>query len=251
MPIEVSVTPALLALLAEFRIGLSFRRLNRLRIGERLVLDPGCQVEKYANFVAGTAIPYRLGAFSYANSALSHEWSIGRYCSIGRGVTVMGPEHPVDRVSSSPFTYSLGLPSLTAYFEDTNQAPYRPRRFAGKLATVSLGHDVWVGNEVLFARGVRVGDGAIVAARAVVTRDVPPFSIVGGIPARVIRMRFPDETLEKIAGSSWWQYGPDVIVKADPTKPDAFADRLVALNPQPLDLPRLTGEDIQRVSQLQ
>lgn len=244
MRVEAFVTQDLLDLLLEFRIGLSFRGLKRLKINDKLTFYQECSIEKYANFVAGYHFPLNFGAFTYSNSALPPEFSAGRYCSIGRNVTVMGPDHPVDRVSSSPFTYSLGLPSLRAYFEDTQQDPYRPRRFVARSPSVTLGNDVWVGSDVLFARGISVGDGAIIAARAVVTRDVPPFSIVAGVPARVIRMRFSDKILEEISQSAWWRYAPDVIVRADPSKPDSFIERLQDLNPMPLCLPVLTGAQI-------
>lgn len=224
-----------------FRIGLSFGSRERLKIGDRIFLDSECEVEKYGNFTFGQSIPFRMGAFSYSNSVTPVEWRIGRYCSIGRGVETMGPDHPLDRVTTSPLTFSLGLPSMASYFVDFDQTPYQPRRFRGKAATIFIGNDVWVGSGAIFSRGVTVGDGAIIAARSVVTKDVPADAIVAGVPARIVRMRHSDRLRDEIQASAWWRYWPDIIHKADPTKPEGFVERLHKLNLPLLDLPTLTG----------
>lgn len=80
-----------------------------------------------------------------------------------------------------------------------------------------IGHDVWIGANAIILRGVKVGNGAIVGAGAVVTKDVEPYAIVGGIPARVIRYRFEKAVIQKLEELQWWQYGPDILKGCDVT----------------------------------
>ena len=81
---------------------------------------------------------------------------------------------------------------------------------------IVLGNDVWVGFEAVILAGVTIGDGAIIGARAVVTRDVPPYAIVGGVPARLIRRRFDEATIESLLALQWWDWEPERIRRALP-----------------------------------
>ncbi|HIU31188.1 MAG TPA: CatB-related O-acetyltransferase [Candidatus Caccousia avistercoris] len=76
---------------------------------------------------------------------------------------------------------------------------------------IFVGSDVWIGYEAVIMAGVTVGDGAVVGARALVTRDVPPYAVVGGVPARVIRKRFPEETVKKLLALQWWNWPEEKI----------------------------------------
>lgn len=78
---------------------------------------------------------------------------------------------------------------------------------------IIIGNDVWIGYEAVIMAGITIGDGAIVAARAVVTKDVPPYTIVGGTPAKVIRKRFPDDTITTLLTLKWWDWPPETIQK--------------------------------------
>jgi len=106
---------------------------------------------------------------------------IGNYCSIGSGTTFMlGSEHPYSYISTFPFKVKI----LNVEHEATTKGP------------IELCDDVWIGENVLILSGVRIGQGAVVAAGAIVTKEVPPYAIVGGNPARVIKYRFSEEVIK-------------------------------------------------------
>jgi len=247
----VAVTRALLDLFARRGVHHRFNGGERWRIGEQLRLNRGCELEPWTHLFGGHALPFRLGAFSYSLSELPPHVAVGRYCSIATGVEFIESEHPTDWATSHPFSYSPhGLQGLREYLmaEGLTSFPLFP---AGQFApgAVTLGHDVWVGQGAMFSAGVTVGDGAIVAARAMVTRDVPPYAIVGGVPAKVIRMRFPEPLVERLARLAWWRFGPDVLHPLDVRQPGGFIGRLEdaigsASPPKMLDLAPVTYDEI-------
>ncbi len=117
---------------------------------------------------------------------------IGRYCSFASGVTVFNANHPLERPSLHPFFYN---PVLGVVKRETIE-----RR------GLTVGHDVWVGRNALITPAVRnIGNGAVVGAGAVVTRDVPPYAVVAGNPARIIRFRFSEEVQQRLEHSRWWE----------------------------------------------
>ena len=146
-----------------------------------------------------------VGAFSYCHGGFLSDTraSIGRYCSIAGGAHPFGPSHPIDRVSTSTFTYDPTFEALARTFgrDDYTVIPYDQME-----APVTIENDVWIGEDAMFRGGVTVGSGSVVAARSVVTRDVPPYAIVAGMPARVIRSRFAPELVDQLLESRWWEY---------------------------------------------
>jgi virginiamycin A acetyltransferase len=160
-------------------------------------------VEPYSCLPQGQMLT--VGAFSYCHGSFLSETraSIGRYCSIAGGSHPFGPSHPIDRISTSTFTYD---PSYEALARTFGRADYRTIPYDQMEAPVTIENDVWIGEDAIFRGGVTVGTGAVIAARSVVTRDVPPYAIVAGMPARVIRSRFPTGLVDRLLQSRWWDY---------------------------------------------
>lgn len=138
-----------------------------------------------------------LGDNSYvANGARISNAQIGKFCSIGPDTRIGLGKHPIrDYVSTHPAFYS---PRNAAGFTFANRNKFT------ETERVVIGNDVWLGQSVIVCDGVRIGDGACVAAGAVVTRDVEPYTIVGGIPARFIRLRFSEDVIARLLDVRWW-----------------------------------------------
>jgi len=156
-----------------------------------VVFAKSAEIEPYANWPHGGNFT-TMGAFSFSNSNLMPEIKIGRYCSISWGVEVMGFQHPIDRLTTANFTFTTAEVAYAAALRDAGLAGIVRARGGAQKPPPVVGHDVWIGAHVTLAGGITIGTGAIVAARAVVTRTVEPYTIVGGNPARVIRRRFSD-----------------------------------------------------------
>lgn len=132
--------------------------------------------------------------------------SVGKFVSIASHVRLNPSNHPMERITSHHFTYRAG-----DYFED---AEHDETIFAWRRQNrVTIGHDVWIGHGATVMPGVTVGNGAVVGAGAVVTRDVAPFTIVAGVPARPIRARFAPELAARIEALAYWDW-PHAALRA-------------------------------------
>lgn len=139
-----------------------------------------------------------LGAYSYiAEGANASRLNLGKFCSVGPSFKTGFGNHPTDFVSTNPIFYSTRK-QCGITFADKN--------YFDEDQTTKIGHDVWIGANVYVKDGVTVGDGAILAAGSVVTRDVPPFAIVGGVPARCIRLRFTEAQIDRLLKLQWWNW---------------------------------------------
>jgi acetyltransferase-like isoleucine patch superfamily enzyme len=155
---------------------------------------------------------FDIGDFSYGRPKVRFpetgaKLSIGRYCSIADGVEILlGGNHRTDFVTTYPFGAMTGI---------WPEAAGRGDHHATK-GDVSIGHDVWLGSQCMILSGVSIGTGAVIAARAVVTQDVPPYAVVGGNPARVIRMRFDAGVVERLLASRWWDLPRERVARLIP-----------------------------------
>lgn len=168
----------------------------------------------------------QIGAFSYiTESTLRHVRSIGRFCGIAPNVYMGMPEHSTTCLSFHPMFAMQDMDWHQSYhtlYQDREWVEYMRSetwKSVNHKEKIQIGNDVWIGYGAMIQRGVHIGDGAIVASGAVVTKDVPPYTIVGGVPAKPIRQRFDDETIEKLLELQWWNYAPDVLKGLDLAHP--------------------------------
>ena len=152
-----------------------------------------------------------LGLYSLLNSysILYSDTQVGKYCSIGRYCEIGADAHPMHFLSTSNLQYST---TLMRGHEDTTFK--RKVKFEYDRNTL-IGNDVWVGAKSVIKSGVTIGNGAVIAALSFVNKDVPPYAIVGGIPAKVIRFRFPEEIISELFASEWWEFTPKEMASID------------------------------------
>jgi virginiamycin A acetyltransferase len=177
--------------------------------GEGWVAQRHYRVQSYVSIHSGRHIP-NIGSFtSCRTDGIHYEMTIGRYCSIAAGVTILGPEHPTNWAAVSDMAYIHNEGVVWAR-RDAGVPVDPPCRFDARRTMPTIGNDVWIGQDVRLKRGVSIGDGAIVGACALVTKDVPPYAIVGGVPAKLIRYRFDERLIERFQKVRWWNcFEPD------------------------------------------
>jgi virginiamycin A acetyltransferase len=171
-----------------------------------------------------------VGAYTYGRPKVRFPESgarlrIGRYGSIADGVEILlGGNHRLDWVTTYPF------PALAGLWPEAEGIP-------GSDVTrgdVIIGHDVWLGSQCMVLSGVSIGHGAVVAARAVVTRDVPPYAIVAGNPAKVVRDRFSESEIAALLAARWWDAPPETIRELLPLLMSGkIAELVSAIGPRP------------------
>ena len=141
----------------------------------------------------------KIGDYSYiAHFSRVNNVDIGKFCSIGPEVLIGLGNHPVnDFVSTHPSFYSVYNASRLSFVKEN--------LFVDKKKT-RVGNDVWIGARAIIMDGISIGNGAIVAAGAIVTKDVPPYSIVAGVPAKILKFRFNEEMIIKLEKMKWWEF---------------------------------------------
>ncbi len=189
-----------------------FSMAEHTRLLEPIMSNPGCRVT--------------IGFHSYSCSTLRNV-EVGNYCSIAGDVLFSLPQHAVERFSLAPIL--------------AGDAEIR--------GPITVGHGAWIGARAIIMDNVHIGNGAIVAAGAVVTKDVPPYAIVGGVPAKVIRYRFPPELIRKIEETEWWLYDlprmegfSEIDWNDVPRATQLIADAIQAGKVKKFDAPPVTQE---------
>lgn len=170
-----------------------------------------CKLGRYASI--GERVILRevsVGDFSYfERHAEAIYTTIGKFCSIAANSRINALEHPIERVTQHKVSYRPN-----EYFRWLGvDGAFRERR---RAKSVSIGHDVWIGHGAVIMPDVTIGNGAIVGANAVVTRDVPAYAIVAGVPARQLRRRFAADVAARIESLAWWDWPPERLAKAVP-----------------------------------
>jgi acetyltransferase-like isoleucine patch superfamily enzyme len=159
-----------------------------------------------------------IGAYTdiVSGSELHDVSSIGRYCSIARNVTIGQDRksHPLSWLSSHS-----GLVSMRQ--KQAGTAPHHDG-----VKQTSIGHDVWIGMDVLILEGVTIGTGAVVGARSLVNKDIPPYAIAVGSPAQVMRYRFDQDTIDGLLASQWWNLSPEQLATMPIEDPKALLSAL-------------------------
>ncbi len=182
-----------------------------------------CDIDKTARVgMASNCIRVKMGRYSYMGFYNSMtDVDIGSFCSIASYCAIGGGKHPLGAVSMTPVFYAgrncMGK-NFSNYKADVNQG-------------VEIGNDVWIGEAVFINDGVKIGTGAVIGAHSVVTKDVPPYAIVAGVPAKVLRYRFDEEKIQKLLASKWWEWSEEILQQradmfVDPKKFFEFIERL-------------------------
>lgn len=144
---------------------------------------------------------------------------IGKFCSIACGAKFLFTSGNHTMRSLSTYTFPI-------FFEEWGLDAQHIRDAWDNKGDIVIGNDVWIGYEAVILSGVTIGDGAIIGARAVVTKDVPPYTIVGGVPAKPIRRRFDDETVRRLLALRWWDWDEDRIRRHIPAIQSGDIDAL-------------------------
>jgi len=202
------------------------KRVMSIVLGRNRISPPHSATENEPTFglsFEGSARPaFKVGRRSYFGGVTVYCWDprielvVGSFCSFASEISIVaGGEHDKDWVTTYPIIELLGIDAL------------RARKKPRWKGSINIGHDVWIGARVLILSGVTIGTGAVIGAGSVVVKDIPPYTIAAGNPARPIRRRFSQEICDALLRSKWWTWS-DELIKAranDFLNPELFAQK--------------------------
>lgn len=175
---------------------------------KNVITDPNITVGDYTiyNDFEKDPVDFQKNNVLYHYPVNHERLTIGKFCSIACGAKFLfnGANHKLSSLSSYPFPL---------FFEEWGLHAEEMADAWDNEGNITIGNDVWIGYEAAIMAGVTIGDGAVIGTRAVVTRDVPPYTIVGGVPAEPIRKRFSDETIRTLLTMQWWNWPKERICK--------------------------------------
>lgn len=176
-----------------------------------VITDPNISVGDYTmyNDFVHDPTDFQTNNVLYHYPVNGDRLTIGKFCSIACGAKFLfnSANHTLRSLSTYPFPI---------FYEEWGLEGKDIRQAWENKGDIVIGNDVWIGYQAVILAGVTVGDGAIIGSRAVVTRDVPPYTIVGGVPAKPIRKRFDEETIARFRALRWWDWDQETIRRAIP-----------------------------------
>lgn len=194
----------------KFILKFTLSRKKRLKLKEKILKKQ--RIVEYKNLINEGHV----GEHTYiaTNYMINKEFvKIGKFCSIARETIFGLGNHPTHLLTSHPIAYSSN--EFIPFFVDIKTPKDKFIKY-DCVENIMIGNDVWVGQRAIILDGVTIGDGAVIGAGAIVTKDIPPYAIAVGVPAKVVKYRFSPEIIEKLLELKWWDYPKDFIVNELP-----------------------------------